>query len=154
MAEVTYALTTWQPWTSLLVLGIKPYEFRDYSLPIRIKGRRVVMHAAKRVPKAQELQDILKRLYAGKADGMVRNRAIDLLEKAWRDSAVLPLSAGLGSVVLSDSTPCDRLFPNDEEASPERWGWHAERPVAWDEPQPQSGLQGFWRWPRTLRGNE
>lgn len=149
-----YALTTWQPWTSLIVLGLKPYEFRGRSLPIRVKGRRVVMHAAQRVPKAHELQAILQRLYAGQTDGMHRTRAIDFIEQAWRDPSVMPLSAAIGSAVLSGSTPCDKLFPDDPDADPERWGWHVERPREWPTPVRQSGAQGFWYWPRALEGHE
>lgn len=150
----TYALTLWQPWASLVVLGLKPYEFRGRSLPVHVKGRRVVMHAAQRVPKARELLDILQRLYNGHTDGMHRARAIDFLEQAWRDPSVMPLSAGVGSAVLAGSTPCDQLFPDDPAADPERWGWHVERPREWSAARRLAGAQGFWHWPRVLEGHE
>lgn len=151
---VDYALTIWQPWASLVIEGIKPYEFRERALPVSMRGRRIVIHAAKRAIKPRELRDVLERLYAGKTDGMIRDRAIDLLEKVWRKEIDLPMSAGLGSAVFAGSTNCRVLFPGDPEVDAGKWGWQMMLIRKWAEPVPCSGLQAFWRWRQPLEAHQ
>jgi hypothetical protein len=46
------ALTVWQPWASLIIIGAKPYEFRGMSCLAYINppkpGERIAIHAAAR----------------------------------------------------------------------------------------------------------
>lgn len=34
------ALTIWQPWASLIMIGAKPYEFRSWQPPAWLIGKR------------------------------------------------------------------------------------------------------------------
>ena len=142
----TWALTVWQPWATLLIEGIKPWEYRGRALPQFIAGQRIVLHAAKRPVRSAELAEIMERLERGDADGMDIGRAMDLIEKVWRRSVELPLSAALGTLVLEGSRRCTDIFPHDDTVDPGKWGWRAMFPVRWEPPVTIGGAQGFWKW--------
>ena len=48
-AEPVYAITLHQPWASLIALGIKTVETRSWPAPARLVGRRIAVHAGKRL---------------------------------------------------------------------------------------------------------
>ena len=150
----TFAFTLWQPWASLAILDLKPFEFRGYPLRPSLIGARVVVHAAKRPLKAAELRGILDRLYAGHADGMKAGPAIDLLESVWRNERELPFSAALGTVELGQPMPCTKLFPNDKDVDPGKWAWPMSKVRRWPTPYPISGAQGFWIWNRGIEDGQ
>jgi len=59
------ALTVWQPWASLIMLGAKQYEFRKWDFRSRepgLVGERIVIHAGARPVKIDDLTDILERI--------------------------------------------------------------------------------------------
>jgi hypothetical protein len=41
------ALTIWQPWATLIVLGKKPVENRDWPAPQSVIGQRVAIHGGR-----------------------------------------------------------------------------------------------------------
>ncbi len=41
------AISLWQPWASLLVLGLKRFETRSFPFPGAVRGQRVAIHASK-----------------------------------------------------------------------------------------------------------
>jgi len=41
------ALTIWQPWATLIVLGNKPVENRDWPVPAAVMGERVAIHGGR-----------------------------------------------------------------------------------------------------------
>ena len=47
--DPVYAITLHQPWASRIALGIKTVETRSWPAPARLLGRRIAVHAAKRV---------------------------------------------------------------------------------------------------------
>ena len=49
------AVSLWQPYASLIAAGVKPWETRDFAPPQRLLGKRIAIHAAKRVPRRGEL---------------------------------------------------------------------------------------------------
>lgn len=53
------ALTVWQPWASLIIVGAKPYEFRGWRFPQSLLGQRIVIHAAARKIRSGEIGDLL-----------------------------------------------------------------------------------------------
>lgn len=144
------ALTVWQPWTSLIIEGFKPREFRVWPLPESMIGQRVVLHAAKRPMKAKEIRDIMD--YAASRDGIldgITPGAIDLLERVWRRELELPMSAGLGTVQLGAPRVAIHRLPALGEPEPHRpiYAWPMIDAVKWPEPIPMKGAQGFWEWP-------
>lgn len=65
------ALTFWQPWASLVMLGAKPYEFRRWTFERGrraepgLVGKRIAVHAGARPARLEEVRDILARLNDG-----------------------------------------------------------------------------------------
>ena len=62
------ALTIWEPWASLVMVGAKPYEFRRWDYLERFQalvGQRIVIHAGARPMKLDEIDDILIRMTQG-----------------------------------------------------------------------------------------
>lgn len=58
------ALTVWQPWASLILIGAKPYEFRSWQPPRWLVGRTMAIHAGARPVRRDEVTDLLRRLTA------------------------------------------------------------------------------------------
>lgn len=56
------ALTIWQPWSSLIMIGAKLYEFRSWLPPKSLVGQRIVNHAAARKTRLDEVEDLIERL--------------------------------------------------------------------------------------------
>jgi hypothetical protein len=59
------ALTIWQPWATLIMIGTKPFEFRRWDYRERersLEGQRIVIHAGAR-PSALRaaVADVLRR---------------------------------------------------------------------------------------------
>ena len=59
------ALTIWQPWATLIMAGAKRYEFRGWPAPDWMVGKRMVIHAAARWPKPEDIRDIFERMDDG-----------------------------------------------------------------------------------------
>lgn len=43
------AISLWQPWTSLIACGAKPYETRDWAPPASLIGQPIAIQAAKKI---------------------------------------------------------------------------------------------------------
>lgn len=59
------AITIYQPWASLIMIGAKPYEFRRWDYREReraIEGQRIVIHASVRAVRGGEIDDIFERM--------------------------------------------------------------------------------------------
>jgi hypothetical protein len=131
------ALTLWQPWASLVILGVKQVETRSW--PTDYRGP-LAIHAAKAFPvEVQELcwevpfYGYLKRGgYTGPHD--------------------LPRGSVLGVVEV---TGCHRItrdnVPPEPERSfgdytPGRWAWDLAAKEFYQVPFPARGYQRLWEW--------
>lgn len=56
------AITLWQPWASLVLVGAKPYEFRGWCPPKWMHGSRIAIHAGARPIRRSEVWDLIQRL--------------------------------------------------------------------------------------------
>lgn len=165
------AITVYQPWATLIVVGAKPYEFRGWNPRERGEGyasyigRRHVIHAAARKIVPAEVQGIMRRLEAGGEEAaavcLLAEKAWPVLERALVTGndghGDLPWSAGVGTAELGE--PRNGLDIAAEFGMPESivndserrehalWGWPMLDPEEWDMPVPCRGLQGFWGWP-------
>jgi hypothetical protein len=156
------ALTIWQPWASLIIVGAKPYEFRPKSFLAYVSppaiGERIVIHARARPVKPAEVEDLLKRL-GTEADktGLVPDIARQLLLRC-REAAkyqALPLGCGLGTAVIGRPMNAGKIFrgavaDSDRAAVDEsayNWACPLDDIRAFDAPVPMRGAQGFWNWP-------
>lgn len=157
------ALTIWQPWASLILVGAKPFDFRGWHAPKSIIGQRIVNHAAARKIDAMEVRHMLHLLEhrdSCESIGLAAaelclhpDRAIPVLEAALRGE--LPMAAGLGTMIVGQprlgtdiaaefGVPRANDSDRDEHAN---WGWPMLEIERWPEPIPMRGAQGLWNWP-------
>ena len=131
------ALTLWQPWASLIVMGHKRFETRSWKMASLI-GERIAIHAAKRSP-----QDLPRELVAE-------------LAKLGLDPLHLPLGAILGTAVVtafhrteliaSNLTRCELAFGDYAFG---RWAWRLDDVVMLSVSESVRGRQGIWSWTPT-----
>lgn len=149
------ALTIWQPWASLIMIGAKPAEFRrwDYRARYRgLEGRRIVIHAGARAIMRHEVDDIIERL-ADRVSSLNAERALPLLNRlrgAYKCQGILPLGAALGTAILRTPKQVSALFnsPADSDRIDHHmWAWPLDHIEPFSEPIPCRGMQGFWEWP-------
>ena len=58
-------ITLHQPWATLIALGLKLCETRDWPVPPHIVGRRVAVHAGRRAPCESEWNEQVRSAVAG-----------------------------------------------------------------------------------------
>lgn len=152
------ALTIWQPWASLIMVGAKPYEFRKWDYRTRdrsLKGSRIVIHAGARKVRPEEVQELLLHLWAGEETGLVREKARELLVKIGfkpgDGGPMLPTAHALGTAVLGKPRKASEIFGrgrgDSDRVDEQIWAWPLTDIKAFEPPIPMRGAQGFWRWP-------
>lgn len=148
------ALTIWQPWASLVMIGAKPFEFRRWDYRTRqpsLERQRIVIHAGARPVRPVEVEDIIARL-DDRVSSLIAKKARPLLERlrsAYKCQGVLELSAGLGTVVLGKPRHVSSLFnsPADSDRIDHHmWAWPMLDVEPFSAPAPMRGMQGFWQW--------
>lgn len=162
------ALTIWQPWASLIMLGAKPYEFRGWKPPRSIIGQRLAIHAGARPIRASEIRALLIAL---RGDGRMTNPclhadiSIPILERVqnamkkspdtlWgtAEQLTLPLSAVLGTAIVGEPKRGDECAGefgvnagNDSDREGTfNWGWPLSSIETYMPPVECSGAQGLW----------
>lgn len=141
------AISLWQPFGSLIVVGSKKIETRSWNTNIR---GGIGVHASKKrdslsleLMDTQEFQDGL-RAYDTTGRG-----------KTWITDIALTFGCVIGTVEIIDSVPIEQLYgtkydtPHERafgDWTPGRWGWVLRNPVLFEEPIPARGAQGFWNW--------
>lgn len=142
------AISLWQPWALLCVLGLKQYETRSWATPFR---GTLVMHAAKRWTREEQryVEYFLENFVT---DPDARKLMFKLMTK---DPAKPNpyLGAALGTVELTAiyrTEPLRSKLSGDELAfgnyQDGRFAWRLENPVLFPEPIPYRGEQGMWTW--------
>ncbi len=149
------ALTIWQPWASMIVLGLKPYEFRGWPAPVAVQGQRIAIHAGARRMLRTEVDDILAGLREEKAGhGLPTTLKVDetiaFLEQVIAEHTMgLPLSAIIGTAVLGvprRAKDLPELCADSDRVDHTKWAWpmlDVQRALP---PRPATGAQGFWNW--------
>lgn len=153
------ALTIWQPWGSLIMIGAKPNEFRersyfDYIGPPKV-WERIVIHAGARPIKQEEVQRLLADcLDGGGHTGLITELAIPFLKRlmqAHKCRGVIPVGCGLGTAVIGQPIRADALYggllPHDSDRGDFNWAWPLSDVEVWEEPIRVPGGRGFWKWP-------
>lgn len=146
------ALTVWQPWASLIMIGGKPYEFRTWNFTdkpnlAKLVGQRIVIHAGARLPKKGELEDVIERINDGQS-ALVAAIAKPFVERALAGEQ-LTFGAALGTAVLGNPVHSVDLFGLDVADSDRgnfNWAWPVSDVQPFPEPIPSAGAQGFWNW--------
>lgn len=155
----TKALTIWQPWASLVMIGAKRYEFRRWNFAdkphlAKLVGRRLVIHAGARPPRLAEVDDILNRIVSGESE-LDQTLAVPFLtdlraKLAAKGTDPVPLAAALGSAILGRPRSVVDLFA-DQVADSDRldqhmYAWPMADTQPFPAPVPAAGAQGFWNW--------
>jgi hypothetical protein len=159
------AISLWQPYASLIAVGVKSHETRSWAPPASAIGQRIAIHAAKRRPHAIELSHLRMATERYVIDGGAA-KALDIVEAAWDDK--LPLGAIVCTGILSAAYQCG--VPGDDgqvqvirsiargdspvliqsdpfgDFSPGRWAWLLEDVEPLAVPAPTVGRQGWWTW--------
>jgi hypothetical protein len=147
-------ITVWQPWAEMIIMGAKPWEFRENSYltyigPPKV-NERIGIHAAKRPVKRQEVIDLIHRIEGGELCGaLIPELAVPLLKKVLEayKCRLLPVGAIIGTAVIGPpQLACDALgmAVEDSDRGNFNWAWPMIDPKHLDEPIFVSGKQGFW----------
>ncbi len=146
-----HALSIWQPFADYCAIGLKPLENRSWCPSVALLDQWVLIHAAKRVPKAEEIE-----------------RAAEVCRDATGERGLLdPESFALGAVVgaaritgvvaQASTNLIDALqHRRTAELVHSPWfngpfGWVLEDAVRFPAPIQVSGRQGIWIVPETYR---
>lgn len=149
------ALTIWQPWATLIVNGLKPFEFRRWAAPKVFVGRPLMIHAAARAVDRQDVHGLLLSLQQGKptsvegASERQKAETVAFLERLLDDPSLAPRSVCLGHVLLGGPRRAIDLFGTShdpDEIDPDMWAWPMLGPQPLPEPIPAVGKQGLWEW--------
>lgn len=130
------ALSLWQPWATLIAIGVKQYETRSWATPYR---GPLLIHAARRF-QLEERQTCLISPFR------------ECLQKAgYKSTYDLPLGAYIAVAYLIEIVPTRAIRNNlsgQESAfgnyADGRYAWKLERVQALPEPIPARGYQGLW----------
>lgn len=149
------ALTVYQPWASLIMIGAKPFEFRHWDYSTRyasLVGQRIVIHAAARPIKPDEIRDILARI-EDRSSGLIEEKAKPVLQRlveTYKCQGVLELSAGLGTAIIGKPRRVGDIFKgvaDSDRLDHSVFGWPLTDLQPFTHPEPMRGAQGFWNWP-------
>lgn len=148
------ALTVWQPWASLIVEELKPYEFRGWVPPKSVCDSRIAIHAGARPVRRAEVVDLIVRLRSEDAwTTCLRPGALDFLERVSLAPGKLFLSAVLGTAMLGQPLHASQIvhefggIVNDSDRHEHfNYAWPMRSVERFAEPAPVRGAQGFWRW--------
>lgn len=134
------AILLWQPWATLIALGVKQYETRSWSTPYR---GPLAIHATKRPIRRREITDPIEDVLIRKGERLDR----------------LPLGCVLCVVRLVDVVPTEKIaalaaadwrIKNEElhfgNYAHGRFAWRLELVKVAPEPIPAKGMQGLWNW--------
>ena len=153
------AISLHQPWASLIAMGIKTIETRSWAPPKSLIGERIVIHAAKKVAKDEQL------------DQPVRTACREIYGTYWE--ANIPIGKVVATAILSDYVHVKRQYmdgyvegfnSNDKlirigrdhygDFETGRFLWILED-IKRIEPVAAVGHQGFWNWdPESIEGVE
>lgn len=128
------AISLWQPWASLIAMGLKKYETRSWSTSYR--GPLLICSAQKT---SVEQADIFFKIY--------RKHQFGYMD--WCD---LPKGCAIALVQLTDCIKMDEAFIQQQteleidcgEWSPGRYAWRLEEVKAIVPPIPVKGRQGLF----------
>lgn len=139
------ALTLWQPWATLIAIGVKPDETRARHAPAHLLGQRIAIHAAARKPTAMDFSKEIDHAIAAHAEALRKMR--DATRGViWH--GLLPLGAVVCTAILTDCVDAEDVEPNpfgNHDAGRFSWRLRDVRPLAL--PVPAKGEQRYgWMW--------
>lgn len=134
------AITLWEPWATLIAMGLKTIETRTHGRFVSLVGKRIAIHAARRRWDADAPID-------------------EWLRRGWlspdEHEAVCHLSRRGCVVCTAKVTKHRMLRPDDAQAAMltlppgellDRHGYFLEDVERLERPIPAKGKQGIWKW--------
>lgn len=115
VADGLPTITLWQPWASLVTLGIKTIETRSWAAPERLIGQRIGIHAARRIARLGEARETWDALPSGAYEA---TRSTENPTRFPPDGQIvdpLPLGVLLGTVRLTACVPMVENIPPQNE---------------------------------------
>ena len=144
------ALTIWQPWATLIIVGAKPWEWRRWPAPRWLVGQRIVIHAGARKVKPEEVLELRHDLAAGDTS-LISEIAESLL--TFTPITGYPLASALGTAVVGNAIGAAEWArrhgaPGYDSARIDHhmWGWPLTDIEQWRPFIPARGAQGLWDW--------
>ena len=150
--------TLWQPWSSLIAVGLTLTVTRDWPVPDALIGRRIAIHSARRQPRFSEwnFETSLAAISLPMPLGAVVATAIV-------KQCVQVVCSGFSSVIENDPGP-EKVWVLSKNApepyqpcqidtdpygdySEGRWIWLLEDVRAIEPPVSACGFQGLWTLP-------
>lgn len=148
------ALTVWQPWASLIMIGAKPYEFRKWNFTdkphlARFVDRRIVIHAGARPMKKGEIEGIVERIDEGES-ALIAETARPFIERVLSGEERLPMAAALGTAIIGQPQKSFDLFKHivadSDRLDQQMYAWPLSGVEPFPSPVSAAGAQGFWNW--------
>ncbi|MEY2882397.1 MAG: hypothetical protein RL490_121 [Pseudomonadota bacterium] len=141
------ALTTWQPWASLIIIGAKPFEWRRWRAPAWAVDQEIVIHAGSRRVVMDEIEELIFNLeHEPETSGLAVAPALELLHDTFKRKITLPTAAGLGTAHLGPARLATEIaaskalgFIDSDRVDEAVWGWPLSNIQRWAEPVPMSG---------------
>lgn len=142
------AITVWQPWADGIAAGVKSAEFRYWTPPPRLVGKRIAIHSASRIPPHRELMALVAAL---SGDRTISPGLLKIITN-WRDKMIHPgpLGAIVCTAILGEPAPANRWLrsqghdPKAIDVDPGLFAWPLSDIRRLDPPIPAKGQQGVW----------
>jgi activating signal cointegrator 1 len=138
MGGAMKVLTVWQPYASLLVMGLKEFETRGWETKYR---GPLVIHAAK-------LNDNARKDDIDRVVTMLREHGMDEQAERLFESCGSSFGCAVGVV---DLTACIQMMDGGSDLENAvgyygegRFGWKCDNPRMFESPIPVVGKQGLW----------
>lgn len=147
------ALTVYQPWASLIAIGVKQYEFRSKAPPRTAISERVAIHAGKRPGRPAELRLLRRTLStpeSAKAAGL-RDRlaGLRLIERIIAGEVEAPLGVFVCTAIVGrplsvrEYGPMLGIMLNDSDRDEH---FNVAIPLSEVRPAPPVPARGFQSW--------
>lgn len=148
-------ITIWQPWASLCVAGIKPFETRSWATNYR--GRIAIHAAAKPMDETMRFlpSELISKIYAAfwkkgimpeQVDNLPTGAVVGTVEiarclRVEQQTEKLAILVGENSIVSVSG-----LELQLGDFSVGRYAWELLNPVMFDKPIKAVGHLGIWKW--------
>lgn len=174
MTATMPALTLWQPWASLMAIGVKSIETRSWPAPVKLIGDRIALHAAARVPTPARGPMFVGDFHVAQGGTWLHGRDVDVPMPFGAVVATARLSACVPIVETESHRPAPQRSDQPCVTNPHdggnlvgywrdgfvtyfsdrpfgdyrvgRWAWLLEDVEPLAEPVPARGRQRVWRW--------
>lgn len=135
-------ISLWQPWASLIMLGLKRFETRSWATKHR---GPLLIHASKKIVPWNELFQELSH-----AD---RCKIWIVINQAYGSYENMPTGAILGAVDVRQMYRTEQIKPQLSaleiacgDYSDNRFAWELKNTKPFDKPILAKGKQGLWNW--------